>query len=61
MAKKTPISRSALPLPETRLSSASLLSTTVVLEAVFIAQGVERGEGRANHDDDKREANEEVV
>ncbi len=31
MAKKTPISRSALPLPETRLSAASLLSTTVVL------------------------------
>lgn len=31
MAKTTPISRSALPLPEARLSSANLLSTTVVL------------------------------
>ena len=32
MAKTAPIPRPSLPLPETRLTSAHLLSTTVVLE-----------------------------
>jgi hypothetical protein len=32
MAKKAPVSGSALPLPETRIAAPSLLSTTVVLE-----------------------------